>query len=108
MKGLQSKIRDKLISVWMIIIMVMNLIHISVALNALSVYNSEISSGTGLIGLATLMSIVALNKYLLWSPDYAHLPSTMISSGKSVIFGCCGILPILIGVGVVSSTFLYS
>jgi hypothetical protein len=83
-----------------------NLIHIEVTFNNLSHFNSELNFNSMIIGIATLLSCLTLNSYLLFDKNFSYLPGTLIHSSKDVFYGLVGIFPVIVGLAIYSSVVL--
>ena len=60
------------------------------------------------LGIATLFSWMSLNSYLTYSSDWAYIPNTIIQSSGQVVNGLIGILPVMIGIAMFTTTQLFS
>ena len=107
-KSVKGKMRDKMTSVWSIIIILTNLIHIEIAINTVSAYNTELNSSTMYFGVAALLAWFSLNRYLTYNTEYAYMPRTMMNSSSSIFNGLVGIMPVMIGAAFYTTTVLYS
>ena len=99
-------LKSHLLSYWTFVIIISDLLHIQVAFSMLSNKNTNLEEAQIYLGLATLMSYFSLNSYLMHHEQISYIPNTIIKSTGSVFAGFLGILPVAIGVGVISTTYL--
>lgn len=102
-KSTDAQSRKKLLDRWSYVIIISNLIHIEVAINNVSSLNTELNSATLYIGIASLLSCVSMNTYLMYNREYAYLPGTIMFSSADVFNGLLGIFPLMFGLAIFAS-----
>lgn len=99
-------IQTELISIWSIMIVGMDLLHIMTALITLGSFNTHVRTLQSLIGICSFFCAFALNGYLLYFKDYSYLPATLIISFKRVGNGLIGFFPAFFGTSLLCVTLM--
>lgn len=106
MKTTDSWSRKKLLDRWSYIIIISNVIHVEIAIKALSGQNLELSNQTYVMGVASLLACISLNTYLVTNKDYAYLPGTINFSSVDVFNGLIGVFPFMFGLAIFATCVL--
>ena len=95
--------KTKATNPWTILIILANLIDILSNFEMLWAEGQDNYRLNCLLGLANILLWISVNGYYLYNRNYDKVPITFLYSAKAVFQGFMGILPVCIGVAVMTS-----